>query len=92
MTFKRNIYYRRKKDSIIIEGKSKGKTIYFVTLPHNPIEMLELLELASYFPKGKYPLISRNLLSLDYKTKKNEKLIEEDRTVKIVRTQEEDAY
>ena len=42
MVKSRQIYYRRKKDKIIIEEKINGKTIYLKQLP-KPEKLLEIL-------------------------------------------------
>lgn len=39
----RRIYYRRKNKGIVIEGKSKGKSILIWTLPKNPEKLLAFL-------------------------------------------------
>lgn len=78
MTFKRRMYYRWKRDkvnkkkSIVIEGKAKGKTVYLMTLPTNPEKLIRFLQKASFFPQDKAKEISKNILRLDYKTRKSD--------------------
>lgn len=68
----RRIYYRKKEKRIIIEGKRKGKTIYLWTLPKSAEQFLREIIKASFFPKDKANKLMTLLLSLDYKTRKDE--------------------
>ncbi len=65
----RRIYYRKKKNKIVIEGKAKGKTVFFMTLP-TPEKLLWIFqENASYFPTEKWKKIEQNIKRLDNKTR-----------------------
>lgn len=61
----KQIYYRKKGKSIIIEGKQDGKSIFIWTLP-NPETLVNLLiEKASYFTQEKATKILENIRRLD---------------------------
>lgn len=70
MTLKRKINYRNKGDSIIIEGKQKGKRVFIWTLPDPEALINLLLENESYFPIEKINKIKSKLAGLDTMTKK----------------------
>ena len=63
----RRIYYRKKGKTVIIEGKSKGKTVYIYTLPKDIVNFLRFLAKASFFTKDKANGIFKNIQRLDYK-------------------------
>lgn len=66
----RQIYYRKKEKSIIIEGKQDGKSIYFWTLP-NPEKLLNLIiENSSLFTQEKANKILENIKRLDFREPK----------------------
>jgi len=82
MTIQRRIYYRKKNKSIIIEGKQKGKTIYLLSLPKDPEQLIRFLgenltplkftKKASFLTKDKYTQIMEKITRLDYKSRKDE--------------------
>lgn len=69
----KQIYYRRKEKSILIEGKTKGQSVGIWTLPNDPIKLLEFLLKASYFPIEKAEKITSKINSLD-KLKRADKI------------------
>lgn len=67
---KKQIFYRRKKKSIIIEGYKDGKTIFIWTIPE-PEKLISLFsEKSSDFINEKLPKIIEKINSLDIRREK----------------------
>ncbi len=86
----KRLYYRRKAGGIIIEGKSKNKTILIWTLPSNPYHLLLYMKMASFFSSKKQANIDRKIDSLDFKSKRKSKGSPKVRTINIRRTFKKD--
>lgn len=66
----KQIYYRKKGKSIIIEGKQDGNSIFIWTLPNDITSFLEDLIKASYFTQEKAVKILENIKRLDVREPK----------------------
>lgn len=69
----RQIYYRRKENKTVIEGKINGRSQYIWTLPE-PEELIEILSVkASLFPQEKSTKMMEKIKRLDFRigTEKN---------------------
>ena len=86
----RQVYYRRKDKSIVIEGKEDGKSVLIWTLPNDPTCLLEFLIKASYFTQEKSLKISEKLKRLDIRVEKLQKNSSNIPLIKIKRTDEKD--
>jgi len=72
---KKQIFYRRKNKSIIIEGYKNGKATFIWTIP-SPEKLIELLsQKQSDFINEKLPKIIEKINSLDIKHAKEAKSI-----------------
>lgn len=69
----RQIYYRRKLNSILIEGKTNKKTVAICTLPSNPINLIHFLLEKSFFTQEKAAKINEKISRLDYRPEKESK-------------------
>jgi len=81
----RNLYYRRKGNKIIVEGKMNKKTIFLFTLPE-PSKLLN----ASFLTEEKIAKINEKIKRLDYRSEKKTKEASKVRTTDIIRTSEKD--
>jgi len=81
----RKIYWRRKGDGIIAEGKKNNKTIYLFQLPD-----IETVAKSSLFTQEKTQKIMEKISRLDFKIDKEKPSHQELRTTIIVRTPEND--
>jgi len=61
----KQVYYRRKDKSIVIEGKSKGKSILIWTLPAPESLLNEIISKSSFFTNEKGMKIIEKLKRLD---------------------------
>jgi len=86
----RKLYWRRKENRIILEGKRNNKTIYIWTLPEPQRFFNEILSKSSYLSKEKLDKISEKINRLDYKTEEGKKKPIKVRTTEIIRTPEKD--
>jgi|GEM_PF-2057869 len=86
----RKLYWRRKENRIILEGKRNNKTIYIWTLPEPQRFFNEILSKSSYLSKEKLDKISEKINRLDYKTEECKKKPIKVRTTEIIRTPEKD--
>ena len=91
MTKERQIYYRRKDKSIVIEGKQDGKSVLIWTLPNDPTSLLEFLTKASYFEREKADKMIEKVSRLDFRPEKASKDSTDVRLVNINRNAEKDA-
>tara|TARA_R110000765_G_scaffold194912_1_gene300464 strand:- start:1174 stop:1506 length:333 start_codon:yes stop_codon:yes gene_type:complete len=82
----RKLYWRRKENRIILEGKRNNKTIYIWTLPEPQRFFNEILSKSSYLSKEKLDKISEKINRLDYKTEEGKKKPIKVRTTEIIRT------
>lgn len=81
----RKLYYRKKKNKIILEGQRLKKTEYICTIP-NPIKLIN----SSLFTREKAAKMMQKILRLDYKDGKPSDLDSKVPTSIIKRTQEKD--
>lgn len=88
----KRIYYRWKEGSIVIEGKSKGKTLHLKTLPKDPIKLFDVMHKASFITEEEYIEILTKIESLDSKAERRTKGSPNLRLNRITRTQENDAF
>ena len=87
----RKLYYRRKENSIIIEGKADGKSILIWTLP-DPEKLLEgIEENSSFFTQEKWEKILEKLERLDIRSHKKSKGSPKVPSIIINRSLEKDA-
>lgn len=86
----KNIYYRRKGKSLIVEGKEDGKTILIWTLPDAETLTQLMLEKASFFTQEKAMKISEKVRRLDNKVIKEKKQGPKVPLIEIRRTLEKD--
>jgi hypothetical protein len=86
----RKLYWRRKENRIILEGKRNNKTIYLWTIPHPQKFFNEILSKSSYLSKEKLDKINEKINRLDYKTEEGKKKPIKVRTTEIIRTPELD--
>jgi|TARA_R100000687_G_C6447395_1_gene163513 hypothetical protein len=82
----RKLYWRRKENRIILEGKRNNKTIYIWTLPEPQRFFNEILSKSSYLSKEKLDKISEKINRLDYKTEEGKKKPIKVRTTEIIRS------
>lgn len=87
----KQIYYRRKEKSIVIEGKEDGKSVLIWTLPDPEDLLSELLQKASFFSQEKGEKIVEKMKRLDSRPNKQEKVYTKVPTITITRTPEKDA-
>jgi lantibiotic modifying enzyme len=92
----RNIRYRRKKKSIVIDGiktlYNKKVKEFILTLPSNPIDLIEHLQKGSFFTQEKYDKIIKKIEGLDYVERKESEGDKKVRTIKLMRTSEKDPF
>jgi hypothetical protein len=89
----RKLYWRRKGDRIILEGKGKkSRTIYLWTLPPPSKFIEEILLKSSYLPKEKLEKIKEKISRLEYREHKTSKMGLKVRTTNIMGTPEKDAF
>jgi len=81
----RAIYYRRKNNKIIAEGKMKNKTIYLFTIPA-PEKIIN----SSLFTQENREKIMEKITRLDYKSQRKKKQEPKVRTTNIKRSPKED--
>jgi len=86
----RKLYWRRKENRIILEGKRNNKTIYLWTIPHPQKFFNEILSKSSYLSKEKLDKINEKINRLDYKTEGGKKKPPKVLTTEIIRTPELD--
>ena len=86
----RKLYWRRKENKIILEGKRNNKTIYLWTIPSPQKFFNEILLKSSYLSKEKLDKISEKISRLDYKTEEGKKKPIKVRTTEIIRSPELD--
>ena len=88
----RNLYYRRKGKSLIIEGKARdGSSVSIWTLPSPEKLILQIISKASFFPKEKADKILLKINRLAIKTEPEPNTPPELRTIIPRRTPEKDA-
>jgi len=89
----RKLYWRRKGDRIILEGKGKkSRTIYLWTLPPPSKFIEEILLKSSYLPEEKLEKIKEKISRLEYREHKTSKMGLKVRTTNIIGTPEKDAF
>jgi hypothetical protein len=89
----RKLYWRRKGDRIILEGKGKkSRTIYLWTLPTPSKFIEEILLKSSYLPEEKLEKIKEKISRLEYREHKTSKMGLKVRTTNIMGTPEKDAF
>ena len=86
----RKLYWRRKENRIILEGKRNNKTIYLWTIPQPQRFFNEILSKSSYLSKEKLDKINEKINRLDYKTEGGKKKPLKVRTTEIIRSPELD--
>jgi len=86
----RKLYWRRKENRIILEGKRNNKTIYLWTIPTPQKFFNEILSKSSYLSKEKLEKISEKINRLDYKVERDKKNPSEVLTTEIIRSPEKD--
>ena len=82
----RKLYWRRKENRIILEGKRNNKTIYLWTIPQPQRFFNEILSKSSYLSKEKLDKINEKINRLDYKTEEGKKKPIKVRTTEIIRS------
>jgi hypothetical protein len=87
----KQIYYRRKDKSIIIEGKQDGKSILIWTLPDPESLLKAIVSKASFLTKEKSDKIVEKVKRLDIKQDKPVKVTSKVPTITITRTSKKDA-
>jgi len=89
----RKLYWRRKGDRIILEGKGKkSRTIYLWTLPTPSKFIEEILLKSSYLPEEKLEKIKEKISRLEYREHKTTKMGLKVRTTNIIGTPKKDGY
>jgi hypothetical protein len=88
----RKIYYRRKGDKIIIEGKQDGRSVLIWTLPAPETLLNAIIEKASFFTQEKSSKILSKLQRLDQHAPKPSKRTHNIPLIKINRNPEKDAF
>ena len=89
----RKLYWRRKSDRIVLEGKGKkSRTIYLWTLPAPSKFIEEILLKSSFLPEEKKEKMREKISRLEYRDHKTTKMGLKVRTTNIAGTPEKDAY
>jgi len=86
----RKLYWRRKENRIILEGKRDNRTIYLWTIPTPQKFFNEILSKSSYLSKEKLEKIGEKINRLDYKVERDKKNPPEVLTTEIIRSPELD--
>lgn len=84
------MYYRRKGNSIVLEGKQDKKSILIWTIPDPDKLIFEILLKSSYLPKEKEQNIVEKINRLDYWKEKSSIVTSDVRLIEFKRTPEKD--
>jgi len=86
----RAIYYRKKGNSIVIEGRQGRKSVLIWTLPKPEVLLSRILSNPSLFTEEKMAKINEKITRLDYKSERGKKTIPKVRIPVIKRTPNKD--